>query len=90
MQWASDSGFTYMDMTVGSLPYKVNFGAKPKELCRLSEFRTPTGWIMWRSLETIARAKTWLEAHPKAFLAVRGLRRALRRRIAGSRAVEHE
>ena len=90
MQWASQQNFTYMDMTIGSLPYKVNFGAKTKELWQVSEYKTIFGWIVWRSLEAIARSKTWLEGHPKAFLVVRGLRRALRRRAAGSQAVESE
>ncbi len=90
MQWASEHGFSYMDMTVGSLPYKINFGAKTKELYQLSVFRTSTGWVLLRSMDTIARLKTWLEGYPKAFLAVRGVRRAFRRRVAGPRAVEHE
>ena len=90
MQWASENGFTYMDMTVGSLPYKVNFGAKPKELLQLSETRTLKGWMLWRSLEAVVRAKSWLELHPRAFLAVRGVRRALRRRAAGSSALERK
>ena len=90
MQWASDQCFSYMDMTIGSLPYKVNFGAKNKELWQLSEYRTIFGWAFVRAMEASARAKTWLERHPKAFLAVRGVRRALRRRVAGSQAVESE
>ena len=90
MQWASEQNFSYMDMTVGSLPYKVNFGAKTKELWQFSEYRTALGWAVWRSIEAVARSKTWLESHPKAFLVVRGLRRALRRRVAGSQAIESE
>ena len=90
MQWAADQCFAYMDMTIGSLPYKVNFGAQNKELWQLSEYRTIFGWAFVRAMEASARAKTWLERHPKAFLAVRGVRRALRRRVAGSQAVESE
>ncbi len=90
MQWAADHSFTYMDMTIGSLPYKVNFGAKTKELWLISEYRTVFGWVFLRSIQAIARSKTWLERHPKAFLAVRAVRRTLRRRAAGSQAVESE
>ncbi len=90
MQWASEQDFTFMDMTIGSLPYKVNFGAKHKELWQCSDYKTIFGWIVWRSIETIARVKTWLEGHPKAFLAVRGVRRALRRRAIGCQGIESE
>ena len=90
MQWASQQNFSYMDMTIGSLPYKINFGAKNKELWQLSQYRTILGWAVWRWVEAIARSKTWLEGHPKAFLVVRGLRRALRRRVAGPQVVESE
>ncbi len=90
MQWAAQQNFAYMDMTVGSLPYKVNFGAKNKELNYISEYRTVLGWSVWRGSQAIARSKAWLEGHPKAFLLARGIRRALRRRVAGSQVVENE
>ena len=90
MKWASEQNFTYMDMTIGSLPYKINFGAKHKELWQFTQIKTVLGWIVCRSIQTIARSKTWLESHPKAFSTVRGMRRALRRSVAGSQAVESE
>ena len=90
IKWAAGQSFTYMDMTIGSLPYKINFGAKHKELWQVSQTKTVFGWIVWRSIQTIAGSKTWLESHPKAFLTVRGMRRAVRRRAAGRQAVESD
>ena len=49
MQWASQHNFTYMDMTIGSLPYKVNFGAKSKELWQFSKCRTVV-WLGYLAL----------------------------------------
>ena len=86
MVWARTAGLTYLDFTVGALPYKHGFRPTERPLLEIAQARTPMGHAVLGLDRAMTGAKVALERHPAAFERLRAGRQLVRRIGNGVRA----
>ncbi len=79
MDWALRLGFEYFDLSVGSQPYKEQFGAESSVLAKIDETLTPLGKGVAAVAALRERAELFVRSNPRLFKAGQGLVRGLRR-----------
>ena len=80
MRWARAEGLDYFDFTVGTMPYKSDFGVQIRTLDELVEVVSLRGLAVIQATRGAAAAKTWLKGHPEWFGRAQKVRRWLRRK----------
>ncbi|PZV39565.1 GNAT family N-acetyltransferase [Mesorhizobium kowhaii] len=79
MVWGLRRGFGYFDLSVGSQPYKEQFGAESSVLVKIDETLTPLGKGVAAVASLRDRAELVVRSRPRLLKAVQGVTRRLRR-----------
>jgi CelD/BcsL family acetyltransferase involved in cellulose biosynthesis len=79
MEWSRRNGLTYLDFTIGDLPYKNGFRPVSRELMELAEARSLRGHLVLAGERGRTGAKAALQRHPALFERLREARQRLRR-----------
>ncbi|SDA97551.1 GNAT family N-acetyltransferase [Mesorhizobium qingshengii] len=79
MEWGLRQGFNYFDLSVGSQPYKEQFGAESSVLATLDETLTPLGKGVAAVAALRERVELFVRSNPRLSKAGQRLVRGLRR-----------
>ena len=79
MAWGLRQGFDYFDLSVGSQPYKEQFGAVSSVLAKIDETLTPLGKGVAAVASLRDRAELFVRSHPRLLKTAQGVVRGLRR-----------
>ncbi|WP_244480510.1 GNAT family N-acetyltransferase [Methylobacterium sp. Leaf399] len=79
MVWARRQGLTYLDFTIGDLPYKNGFRPVAHDLMEVAHARSLRGHAILAAERALRGAKATLQRHPALFDRLRESRRMLRR-----------
>jgi CelD/BcsL family acetyltransferase involved in cellulose biosynthesis len=79
MEWGLRQEFKYFDLSVGSQPYKEQFGAESSVLGELCEAMTVRGWGANAAIWLRGRAEGLVRSKPRLLKTVQNLVRGLRR-----------
>lgn len=71
MVWARSEGLTYLDFTVGDMPYKASFGVEARDLFEIVESLTLRGRIVTDFDRGRSHLKLWTSRHPRLFETLR-------------------
>ncbi|MBX9934256.1 MAG: GNAT family N-acetyltransferase [Methylobacterium sp.] len=79
MEWSRRNGLTYLDFTIGDLPYKNSFRPISRDLMEVAEARSLRGHLVLGIERAQVGAKAALQRHPALFERLREVRQRLRR-----------
>jgi len=79
MSWGLRQGFDYFDLSVGSQPYKEQFGTESFVLAKIDETLTPLGRGVAAVASLRERAERFVRANPRLLKTAQGVMRRLRR-----------
>lgn len=79
MVWARRQGLTYLDFTIGDLPYKNGFSPVSHDLMEVAYARSLRGHLILAAERLVNGSKAALQRHPAVFERLREVRQSLRR-----------